>query len=222
MSHTPAGFHDSSRKLRIARFNWIALVGVPLAAILFQVYVPRFITYLAYLELPLLVTVYFPLMRRSPVMGVFFGAGVGLTQDSLSQSHHPLGMFGIVNTLVGYFAASVGQRFEVENSTVRLVLAFFFSAFIISFCGCWQTPCSAKQPTSSFNKHLCWASSMRQSRFRCTASWIELRSPSKPCLSIHKTSANRSLPAGCCATIPASPWDASPYSSTLRSRYFCS
>jgi rod shape-determining protein MreD len=129
MSHTPAGFHDPSRKLRIARFNWIALMGVPLAAILFQVYVPRFISQLSYLELPLLVTVYFPLMRRSPVMGVFFGAGVGLAQDSLSQSHHPLGMFGIAKTLVGYFAASVGQRFEVEHSAVRLVLAFFFFCF---------------------------------------------------------------------------------------------
>jgi rod shape-determining protein MreD len=129
MNQTPAGFHDSTRKLRISKFNWIAMVGAPLAAILFQVYVPRFITYLGYLELPLLVTVYFPLMRRSPVMGVFFGAGVGLAQDSLSQSNHPLGMFGIVKTLVGYFAASVGQRFEVENSGVRLVLAFFFYFF---------------------------------------------------------------------------------------------
>jgi rod shape-determining protein MreD len=129
MSQTPAGFHDSARKLRISKFNWAAMVGAPLAAILFQVYVPRFITYLSYLELPLLVTVYFPLMRRSPVMGVFFGAGVGLAQDSLSSSHHPLGMFGIVKTLVGYFAASVGQRFEVENSGVRLVLAFFFYFF---------------------------------------------------------------------------------------------
>jgi rod shape-determining protein MreD len=127
MSATPAGFHDSSRKTRIAKFRWLAMVGVPLSAILFQVYVPRFLTYLAYLELPLLVVVYFSLMRRSPVAGVLFGAAVGLVQDSLS--HHPLGMYGIVKTLVGYFAASVSQRFEVENSWVRLVLAFFFFFF---------------------------------------------------------------------------------------------
>ncbi len=69
-------------KDRVSRFNWIAMIGIPLAAILFQVYVPRFITYLSYLELPLLVTVYFSLMRRSPVAGVFFGAGIGLAQDS--------------------------------------------------------------------------------------------------------------------------------------------
>ena len=66
-------------------------------------------------------------MRRSPVAGVFFGAGIGLAQDSLSD--HPLGMFGIVKTLVGYFAASVSQRFDVENPVVRLVLGFFFFFF---------------------------------------------------------------------------------------------
>jgi rod shape-determining protein MreD len=40
-----------------------------------------------------------------------------------------LGMFGIVKTLVGYFAASVSQRFDVDNAMVRLVLAFFFFFF---------------------------------------------------------------------------------------------
>jgi rod shape-determining protein MreD len=38
-------------------------------------------------------------------------------------------MFGIVKTLVGYFAASVSQRFNVENSGVRMVLTFFFFIF---------------------------------------------------------------------------------------------
>jgi rod shape-determining protein MreD len=126
MNETPSAFHDS-RKTRISKYNWLALTGIPLAAILFQVYVPQFFRYLAYLELPLLVTVYFSLMRRSPIAGVFFGAGIGLVQDSLS--HHPLGMFGLVKTLVGYFAATVSQRFEVDSSTVRMVLAFFFFFF---------------------------------------------------------------------------------------------
>jgi rod shape-determining protein MreD len=123
MSDTPASFHDS-RKTRISKYNWLALTGIPLAAILFQVYVPQFVRYLAYLELPLLVTVYFSLMRRSPVAGVFIGAGIGLAQDSLS--HHPLGMYGLVKTLVGYFAASVSTRFEVDNTWVRVVLACLF------------------------------------------------------------------------------------------------
>jgi rod shape-determining protein MreD len=118
---------EPRKKDRVSKFNIAAFLLIPLAAILFQVYVPRFVTYLSYLELPLLVTVYFALMRRSPVSGVLFGAAIGLAQDSLSS--HPLGMFGIVKTLVGYFAASVSQRFDVDNPAIRLVLAFFFFFF---------------------------------------------------------------------------------------------
>ena len=114
-------------KKDVSKFNAAAIVGIALAAILFQVYVPRFSPFLAYLELPLLVTVYFSLTRRSPVAGVVFGAGIGLAQDSLS--HNPLGMFGIVKTLVGYFAGSMSQRFDVQNPLVRMVLGFFFLFF---------------------------------------------------------------------------------------------
>ncbi len=114
-------------KRDVSKFHIAAMVGIPLAAILFQVYVPRFFERLSYLELPLLVTVYFSLMRRTPAVGVLFGAGIGLAQDSLS--HNPLGMFGIVKTLVGYFAASMSQRFDVQNAWVRLVLSFFFFFF---------------------------------------------------------------------------------------------
>ena len=117
----------ASRKHRLSRFRVPVMIAVPLVAILFQVYVPLFFQYLSYLELPLLVTVYFSLMRRNPVLGVFFGASIGLVQDSLSQ--HPLGMFGIVKTLVGYFAASVSLRFDVENPVVRVILGFFFFFF---------------------------------------------------------------------------------------------
>jgi rod shape-determining protein MreD len=118
---------DVPRKTRISRFRPAVFVLVPLIAILFQVYVPLFFQYLSYLELPLLVTVYFALMRRSPVAGVLFGSAIGLVQDSLSS--HPIGMFGIVKTLVGYFAASVSLRFDVDNPVVRLILGFFFFFF---------------------------------------------------------------------------------------------
>jgi rod shape-determining protein MreD len=127
MNVLPANLPDLNRKTRVAHFHWLAVVLVPLAAILFQVYVPRFVTYLSYLELPLLVTLYFALMYRSPVAGVFFGMGIGLAQDSLS--HLPLGMFGIVKTLVGYFVATVSQRLEVENTPVRFLLALIFFLF---------------------------------------------------------------------------------------------
>ena len=117
----------SDREGQTARFrHWILLV-VPLCAILFQIYIPLFFEFLTFLELPLLVTVYFSLMRRSPMGGIVIGALVGLAQDSLSKN--PLGMLGIVKTLVGYFAASVGLRFDVDHTFVRFALCFFFFLF---------------------------------------------------------------------------------------------
>lgn len=118
---------DVPRRNRIVRLKPAVMVLVPLIAILFQVYVPRFFQYLGYLELPLLVTVYYALMRRQPIPGLLFGAIVGLGQDSLNQ--HPIGMYGIVKTLVGYFAASVSMRFDVDNPIFQFLLGLFFFFF---------------------------------------------------------------------------------------------
>ena len=118
---------DVTRKSKISRFRPAVVVVIAVVAILFQIYVPRFLQYLAYLELPLLVTVYFSLMKRQQIPGVLFGAAIGLAQDSLS--HQPMGMFGIVKTLVGYFSASASLRFDVENHWMRFILCFFFYIF---------------------------------------------------------------------------------------------
>jgi rod shape-determining protein MreD len=118
---------SSQRESQVSRFRaWVILV-VPLAAILFQVYVPLFFQFLSFLEMPLLVVMYFALMRRNQISGLLLGALVGLLQDSLSKN--PLGVFGIVNTLVGYFAASVGMRIDVDQAVIRLLLSFFFYLF---------------------------------------------------------------------------------------------
>jgi rod shape-determining protein MreD len=120
-------YREPVRKDRGSAFNVAVIIGISLLAILFKVYVSRFISQLQYLELPLLVTVYFSLMWRSPIAGLLFGAAIGLAQDALS--HHELGMFGIVKTLVGYFAASMSLRVDVGNPLLRLVLGFFFFLF---------------------------------------------------------------------------------------------
>jgi len=115
------------RKTRGDYVRSLAFILVPFLAILFQVYVPRFFGFLGFLELPLLVTIYFALTRRQPISGLLFGAMVGIVQDSLSQQL--IGMYGIVKTLVGYFAASVSMRFDVENPVLIGILSFFFYFF---------------------------------------------------------------------------------------------
>ena len=126
MKEAPVGFHDA-RKNRVSRFNWMSIVGVPLAAILFQVVVPRFIPDLSYLELPLLVTIYFALSRRNPSAGLLLGMVVGVAQDSLS--HTPIGLYGIAKTLVGFVASSLGSRIDVEHPLSRFFLTLFFFYF---------------------------------------------------------------------------------------------
>ena len=128
MTESGDRYLGGGQREQVSRFRARVLLFVPLAAILFQVYVPRFFAFLGFLELPLLVTIYFALMRRSQIGGMFIGAFIGLAQDSLSIKQ-PLGMYGIVKTLVGYFAASVGMRIDVEHSVIRLLLTFFFYFF---------------------------------------------------------------------------------------------
>ena len=120
---------DSAREVRRASYPiWVYFV-VPLTALLIQVYLPLFETlrFVGRIELPLLVTIYFAIMRRSQLGGLAIGVTLGLAQDSLFQQH--IGMFGICKTLVGYFSASIGMQFDTEHSLVRLVLCFFFYLF---------------------------------------------------------------------------------------------
>jgi rod shape-determining protein MreD len=118
---------SNQREGHTSRFRAWIVVAVALGAILFQVYVPRHVPFVGFLEMPLLITVYFALVRRNQIIGLLVGAVVGLAQDSLSE--HPLGMFGIIKTLVGYFAASVGVRLDVEHPFIRLLLCLFFYVF---------------------------------------------------------------------------------------------
>jgi rod shape-determining protein MreD len=113
-----------------SRFQVVALVILTLVAVIGKFYLPRLIPNTEWLELPLLITIYFGLMRHSQIQALLFGAFVGLAEDSLSPANlHPIGMYGISKTLVGYFAASVSVRFNAENSLIRATLCFFFNCF---------------------------------------------------------------------------------------------
>jgi rod shape-determining protein MreD len=127
----PAGriMVDSARVVRSTSYPLWVFIVIPLAALLIQVYLPLFETFrfISRIELPLLVTIYFALMRRSQIRGLTIGVLLGLAQDSLFQQH--IGMYGICKTLVGYFSASIGMQFDVEHPFVRMVLCFIFYMF---------------------------------------------------------------------------------------------
>jgi rod shape-determining protein MreD len=63
-------------------------------------------------------------------------------------------MYGIDKTLVGYFAASVGVRLDVEHLFLRLLLTFFFYVFHQSFYWVMQRALLAQQPPFEFQRWL--------------------------------------------------------------------
>ena len=116
---------NSRRDMEVHRYPLLLYVLAPLTALVLQAWLPRVVGPYDYFDLPLVVTVYFALGRRDPVQGTLLGAGMGLFEDALSQ--HAIGVNGVAKTVVGFIAASVGVRIDVENHTIRLILNFLLS-----------------------------------------------------------------------------------------------
>ena len=85
--------------MEVHRFPVAAAVAVPLAALLLQRFLPLHFPTTAIFDLPLLVTIYFGIVRQNPISGLLTGGVIGLLQDSLT--HQPLGLYGIAKTVVG-------------------------------------------------------------------------------------------------------------------------
>jgi rod shape-determining protein MreD len=116
---------SSRRDLEIHRYPAPLYVIAPVIALVLQALMPRVLGRFAYFDLPLVVTVYFALGRRSPIQGMFMGGFLGVFEDALT--HHAIGINGIAKTVAGYLAASVGIRIDVQNTAIRLALNFVLS-----------------------------------------------------------------------------------------------
>jgi rod shape-determining protein MreD len=113
------------RDMEIHRYPLLVYGLVPLTAVVLQAWLPRVLVHYVWFDLPLVVTVYFALGRRSPIQGTMMGAILGIFEDALS--HHAIGLNGIAKSCVGFLAASVGVRIDVENIAIRLMLNFLLS-----------------------------------------------------------------------------------------------
>ena len=116
------------RDLEIRRYPLFVYALVPLVSLALQAWLPKALGRISpwiLFDLPLVVTIYFALGRRSPIQGTIMGAAMGLFEDALT--HHPIGLNGLAKTVVGYLAASVGVRFDVDNFLIRAVLNFSLS-----------------------------------------------------------------------------------------------
>jgi rod shape-determining protein MreD len=117
--------YTSGEQVEVYRFSIPVTIGVPLLALFIQAFLPlRFPHFAVYIDLPLLVTIFFAMARRNPISGLLTGAVIGLAQDMLG--HNPIGIYGIAKTVVGYAASSLGVKLDVENAGARFLVTLGF------------------------------------------------------------------------------------------------
>lgn len=116
--------YTSGDQIEVYRFSLPVAILVPLAAIFLQAFLPLRLPFFSLFDLPLLVTIFFAVARRSQIAGMITGALIGLAQDSLT--HGPIGVLGIAKTVVGYGASSLGAKLDVENAGARFLVTLVF------------------------------------------------------------------------------------------------
>lgn len=112
----------SREEIEVHRFSWPVSIGIPLVAVFLQIFLR--IRLFTILDLPLLVTIFFAVARRRPIPGMITGALIGTLQDAWTG--HPIGLFGIAKTIVGYLGSSIGVKLDVENPGSRFLMTFAF------------------------------------------------------------------------------------------------
>jgi rod shape-determining protein MreD len=117
--------YTSREEIEVHKFSALATIGIPLAAIFAQAYVPAHLTFVKIFDIPLIVTVFFAVSRRNQLAGMLTGCAIGLVQDALT--HLPIGIYGISKTIIGYAASSIGVKVDVDNPGSRFLMMFCFT-----------------------------------------------------------------------------------------------
>ena len=116
--------YTSGEQVEVYRFSIPATILIPLTAIFLQALCRCDFPFFTIFDLPLLVTIGFATARRSPLAGLFTGGLIGIFQDALTP--HPIGLYGIAKTVVGFGASSLGIKLDVENAGARFLLTILF------------------------------------------------------------------------------------------------
>jgi rod shape-determining protein MreD len=120
------GSLTSREQISVYEFGWPVVLFIPLVAVLIQIFIPVKVRFLPIVDLPFMVTIFFATARRNPISGCLTGCFIGLAQDLFAGPNHPLGMYGIALTVVGYLASSLGVKIDVENPGSRFLITFAF------------------------------------------------------------------------------------------------
>ena len=120
----PRRSFTNRRELEEHSFHPAVLVAVPFCALFLHAYLPRVWTPLNILDLPLIVVLYFSIAWRNPIGGTLFGTLTGLLEDLPGNQY--IGVNGIAKAVIGYAAASIGLKVDVDNTVTRTAMNFIF------------------------------------------------------------------------------------------------
>jgi rod shape-determining protein MreD len=109
------------RRVEVFRVHPIVIWVTIFAALLLQTELPRIFPAARRFDFPLLVIIYFALLRRSQIFGIGLGTVAGLTQDALAYGL--VGINGMAKGLVGFLAATVSVKFDLEQLAPRFIFA---------------------------------------------------------------------------------------------------
>ena len=108
------------RPIAVYRVHPVVFWTTVLLSLLLHAILPLKLPVARLFDFPLLVTVYYGLVRRNLVYGTLLGTGLGLVQDAMA--HGFIGFHGMANSLIGYLAAAAGVRFDPEHLLPRSLL----------------------------------------------------------------------------------------------------
>ena len=137
-----------------ARMSTFAIIGRFAVALIAVVVIQGILSFkfkvFGYFDLPLIFSVYYGFTIGNPVASIVIGSSLGLMQDSLSGA--VLGANGLSKTLIGFFAATAGSKFAVDQPVARVFALFLFTigdGLLVSILGLMVDSTSATTYSSA-------------------------------------------------------------------------
>src|SRR5437867_7501397 len=129
---------------RAGTFGIIGKFAVALVAVVVSQGILSFkFRFFGFFDLPLIFSVYYGFTLSNPVASIVIGSSLGLMQDSLSGA--VLGANGLTKTMIGFFAATAGSKFAVDQPVTRILALFLFTVgdgLLVTILGLMVGPAS--------------------------------------------------------------------------------
>ncbi len=116
-------------------------------------FLPVRIRFLPILDLPMMVVIFLRWPAATPSADALPEPSSAFCKTRSRGPAHPIGMYGIADTIIGFAASSLGVKIDVENHGTRFLITYLFLSRTRESCMASPTascarPCSGAGPRS--------------------------------------------------------------------------